>query len=652
MNRRKLTAALSALIIALCPVLNTSAEFQPKERTDLSYSDMKYQKFDNSTLVSASDELKKIAESNAKEKDERVRELIQIMLDQYDLQATMYNIRYNDFYLDVTNESLQTELTQIQEDYQDSNDIIFSALQEIYESDYQDIITDIFDEDFIPSIAYYEDTDEEYLKLSSEELELTMKYEALSAKDYSVQYNGKTWNADELLNNPPNSQADYNKINDMLFDAKNKELGEIYCELLKVRDKIAKLCEYDNYAQYAYENLYIRDYTLDDADKMYSEVKAHFSDISNDLYNGLTVDISTSGLALKQYTSEEVLDTIEPYMSKINPLYGDNFRYMREHGLYNIDPSDTKMAAGYTTSLYSYAVPFIFDSPSGNYDDIRTMVHEFGHANVYYIHPVNALSENMGNSLDTLEIHSQGMEVLFTDYSTEIFGEKAGKVYNDYTLYAMTSSIIDGCLFDEFQRFAYENPDCTLDQLNNEYEKLCGEYGVNYTRDVIYFNDWTEIAHNYNSPMYYISYATSALSALDLWLKNADNRTEALDIYSKLIDCGGSTPYVETLETVGLRNIFDEGTINDIANETVYLLENGVSMPKETQVSVSETVNTVTKSTVASIRTTLETQEYNVEDIFDIVFPIVFTVLGIFILGMLTIVIILIVMIVKRKSKK
>ena len=152
--------------------------------------------------------------------------------------------------------------------------------------------------------------------------------------------------------------------------------------------------------------------------------------------------------------------------------------------------------------------------------------------------------------------------------------------------------------------------------------------------------------------MYYISYATSALSALDLWLKNADNRTEALDIYSKLIDCGGSTPYVETLETVGLRNIFDEGTISDIADETVYLLENGVSMPKGTQVSVSETVNTVTKSTVASIRTTLETQEYNVEDIFDIVFPIVFTVLGIFILGMLTIVIILIVMIVKRKSKK
>lgn len=652
MNRRKLTAALSALIIAVCPVLNTSAEFQPKERTDLSYSDMKYQKFDNSTLVSASDELKKIAESNAKGKDERVRELIQIMLDQYDLQATMYNIRYNDFYLDVTNESLQTELTQIQEDYQDSNDIIFSALQEIYESDYQDIITDIFDEDFIPSIAYYEDTDEEYLKLSSEELELTMKYEALSTKDYSVQYNGKTWNADELFNNPPNSQADYNKINDILFDAKNKELGEIYCELLKVRDKIAKLCEYDNYAQYAYENLYIRDYTLDDADKMYSEVKEHFSDISNDLYNGLTVDISTSGLALKQYTSEEVLDTIEPYMSKINPLYGDNFRYMREHGLYNIDPSDTKMDAGYTTSLYSYAVPFIFNSPSGNYDDIRTMVHEFGHANVYYIHPVNALSENMGNSLDTLEIHSQGMEVLFTDYSTEIFGEKAGNVYNDYTLYAMTSSIIDGCLFDEFQRFAYENPDCTLDQLNNEYEKLCGEYGVNYTRDVIYFNDWTEIAHNYNSPMYYISYATSALSALDLWLKNADNKTEALDIYSKLIDCGGSTPYVETLETVGLRNIFDEGTISDIADETVYLLENGVSMPKETQVSVSETINTVTKSTVASIRTTLETQEYNVEDIFDIVFPIVFTVLGIFILGMLTIVIILIVMIVKRKSKK
>ena len=158
MNRRKLTAALSALIIAVCPVLNTSAEFQPKERTDLSYSDMKYQKFDNSTLVSASDELKKIAESNAKGKDERVRELIQIMLDQYDLQATMYNIRYNDFYLDVTNESLQTELTQIQEDYQDSNDIIFSALQEIYESDLM-----CFDVEYSAFILFGRHSDSEFI---------------------------------------------------------------------------------------------------------------------------------------------------------------------------------------------------------------------------------------------------------------------------------------------------------------------------------------------------------------------------------------------------------------------------------------------------------------------------------------------------------
>ncbi|MGN1481705.1 hypothetical protein [Porcipelethomonas sp.] len=654
MNKRKLISAAMAALIAVCPLLNVSAEVQNIDRPDLNYSDMKYQKFDDSKLTAASDELKSIAEKNTKGKEARVEELINIMLEEYDLQATMYSIRYNDFYFDVTNEQIQDELLELEENYQDYNDIIFSALNKIYNSDYQDIIFDMFNEDYIPAIAYYEESDEEYIKLSKEELELTMEYEKLSAQDYSVEYKGKTWNADELYNNPPESQDEYDRINSMIFTQKNKELGEIYCELLKARDKIAKLYGYTDYAKYAYENLYIRDYSLDDADKMYEEVKTSFSDIYNDLYNSLSFSIYSSGLSQAQYSGEEVMDAIEPYFSEIDPDFAENFQYLRDHDLYNIDPMPNKMFGGYTVSLYSYSVPFIFNCPIGDYNDIRTMIHEFGHANAEFIHPTRAFDESFGNSLDTLEIHSQGMEVLFTDYSDDIFGQKSGKVFKDYTIYAMTSSIIEGCLFDEFQRFAYENPDSTVDQLNAKYEELCGEYGVEYSRDVVYFMDWTDVAHNYNAPMYYISYATSALSSLDLWIKNADDRDSAIDTYKNLIDCQADSPYMETIKKIGLRNIFEPGTITSIAEETSYLLENGTNAAKETDVQTSVSADNSTISTETSViqaENTLKTKDYNVKNIFYIVFSVVFSIIGIFVLGIAAMIIILIVMIKKRKDK-
>ena len=63
---------------------------------------MQYHEFDESKLKNAADELTEIADKNISGKEKRVEELINIMFDEYDLQATLYNIRYNDFYTDVT----------------------------------------------------------------------------------------------------------------------------------------------------------------------------------------------------------------------------------------------------------------------------------------------------------------------------------------------------------------------------------------------------------------------------------------------------------------------------------------------------------------------------------------------------------------------
>lgn len=123
-------------------------------------------------VKNAGDELTEIAEKNISGKEKRVEELINIMFDEYDLQATLYNIRYNDFYTDVTNESIEKELPEIEQNYSEYYDIIFSALNKAYNSDYQDLMFELLDQDIITAITFFHTTDEKYTELSNEESKL------------------------------------------------------------------------------------------------------------------------------------------------------------------------------------------------------------------------------------------------------------------------------------------------------------------------------------------------------------------------------------------------------------------------------------------------------------------------------------------------
>lgn len=647
----QLAAGILALLV-LCPAFTVSADLKNNERKDLTYSEMQYQKFDESKLISAADELKDIASKNPSGKEKRIEELINVMFDEYDLQATMYNIRYNEFYCDVTNESIAKELPEIEEKYYSYYDVIFSALNKIYNSDYQDLMFELLDRDIITAITYYEKTDEKYSELSNEESKLVLEYERLSSFNYSVEYKGQSWTADDLYNNPPENYDEYNRISNMIYSKKNKELGEIYLKLVKIRDKIAKLYGFPNYAEYAYEAKYIRDYSLEDIDKIYEEVKKNFPDLYNNLYKQLSLSLYSTGLANQTYTGEEVLNGIEPYFADIDSEISENFKYMRKYHLYNIDAMPNKMNGGYTVSLYSYAVPFIFNCPKGDFNDFRTMIHEFGHANADFMNPTRAVYEAFGNSLDTLEIHSQGMEALFIEYYDDIFGEKQGKAFTDYTIYSMSSSIIEGCLFDEFQRYAYENPECTLEQLNSKYTQLCNEYGLEYNTDVVYSYDWTDITHNFNSPMYYISYATSALSSLDLWIESINDRDEAVNTYKSLIACSSDTPYIESVESCGLRNIFDSGVVSEIAEETEIVLKNGTIKLNENESSYE--VTEPSEVTEATSKLTSAPMKKTKAKTTGMAIPIMFSLIVIaFILAMLVMIIILIISIKShRKNKK
>lgn len=121
-------------------------------------------------------------------------------------------------------------------------------------------------------------------------------------------------------------------------------------------------------------------------------------------------------------------------------------------------------------------------------------------------------------------------------------------------------------MYDEFQTAVYADPDMTLQEVNRLFKSISEEYGCVYDEGEEESCFWVEIPHTFQSPMYYISYAASALSALDLWLISLEDRDKAVDIYLELAAMGMSRPYRETVETVGLEDIFRERTMRRLAD--------------------------------------------------------------------------------------
>ena len=73
------------------------------------------------------------------------------------------------------------------------------------------------------------------------------------------------------------------------------------------------------------------------------------------------------------------------------------------------------------------------------------------------------------------------------------------------------------------------------------------------------------ISHNYDAPLYYISYAVSALASLQLWTIAQEDFSAAVDCYLSILGQGAyEEGYFTVLENAGLRLFTEPGAVEDI----------------------------------------------------------------------------------------
>lgn len=562
MKKRLLSLLLSLLLLlSLSPTALAAGEqavretnfFTDQEHADLDYAEMEYVHIETEQIFKEADAIRALCQDKANAA--RAAERFAVLIDQVLELATMNTLAYIRHSQNVMDEDAAEELAYCEAAYTEVADAVSQLARDALRSPCGEIFKKNMSEEDAAYYLNYTNMSEEQMSLLAQELALETRYNQAAAS-LSVAYGGKDWTGSSAylaLAAGELSAEEYSAIQQAYVEKQNSILGGIYLEMIPLRRKLAKSSGYDAYPDYAYSAVYQRDFTPEDIRAFHKAVKeGGFYRISDSLTMLASAGLDKE-LYYGDYTGDDTIELVEGYIGQMSSEMAEAYDYMRRHGLYDIKAASYKDGSGYTTILTSYGAPFFFNTPSGFFGDFTTMVHEFGHYNHFYW--VVADLEGEAKSNDLAEVHSQGLELLFSHWYEDIFGESA-QFALDFLMANLVQVICEGALHDEFQQYAYTTENVTLEQLNRKYRQLCAEYGMvdgDDPREMLY--DWVQIPHTFVSPCYYISYAVSAAGAFAFWLDAQQGEYfNAVDDYLRFTALPGEFGFQASFEELKMDN--------------------------------------------------------------------------------------------------
>lgn len=553
------------------PTKATAATTQPQTETSayrwyddagvrhaaLSLGDMPYEVYDIQDFYDLLEELKALARKPGNEG--AITECYQKLLAESCRISTDYALAYIRYMENLTSDYAE-DMTALEDVSTEASDALYQQLVDLLEGDYADLIRKLLGgDDLAEELEDYTETDEALLSLSKEVSRKVQQYNELTLAQISVTLDGETYTMDSL--DEIEEEALYWEVATALGKKENEQLAPILIDLIGLYNQTAELSGYDSYAELAYEG-YSRDYTPEDARALHGAVKESIVPVYQEI--GELVQSYENPDVLGEIDAEKLMEIVGEHIGTVDADLDLSFRHMSQVGLYSIDYY-TGRGDGFTINLPQYNDAAIFMDLVGDDSDLETLVHEFGHYNAGMHQKQQAL--DTGFCMDTSEIHSQGLEVLFLSCADDVYGEENAAVKKLNILYNLLDSIIQGCLQDEFQQLSYaaaKDHKLTVKELNELAYRLYNEYGLETQPGVKEIYSWVEIPHTYESPFYYISYATSAVNALDILSISQEDYREAVDTYMRLTALPMDIPYQKALEQVGLHNTFDADTLQFI----------------------------------------------------------------------------------------
>lgn len=416
-----------------------------------------------------------------------------------------------------------------------------------------------------------------------EENRLATEYRKLIA-GASITFDGKVNNLSQmgpyLIDVNRNIRRDAETTIAAFFSANEDVIDDIYDRLVRVRDKMAKTLGYRDFVELGYIRLGRTDYTYNDVASYRGQVERDLVPLVSEMvadkmkrlgiHNPKSYDLGLdfkSGNPRPFGTPWELIEKAQKMYHELSADTGAFIDFMIERRLLDVETRAGKSGGGFSTYLFDYRSPFIFANFNGTSGDVNVLTHEAGHAFQFYSSRHFQVMEYLVPTYEAAEIHSMGMEFFTWPWMELFFLEDADR-YRYKHLIGTLEFIPYGVLIDEFQHEVYRYPDLTPDERKKVFRRLEKKYLPYKEYENAFFNKgtyWFRQSHVFSLPFYYIDYTLAQVCAHQFWIMDRENHEDAWSRYLRLCKLGGSKPFLELCENVGLKNPFEPGTIKSIA---------------------------------------------------------------------------------------
>ncbi|MDG1478933.1 MAG: M3 family oligoendopeptidase [Myxococcota bacterium] len=370
---------------------------------------------------------------------------------------------------------------------------------------------------------------------------------------------------------------------------KSDALDALYHKLVGCRHQMAGKLGYDSFTELGYRKMLRTDYTHVEVAQFRAEIQAVLVPLAARIRARQAAALGVSdyayhdeavrdlqGVPCPKGDASWMLDQASTLFERMGPDFDRFFSMMRRRDLLDLESRDGKAGGGFCTSFEDHHIPFIFANFNGTQDDVNVFTHECGHAFQCYSAQRQPLSDYIWPTYEACEVHSMGLELMSWPHMELFFGDDADRFRIGHLEDALTF-VPYGTAVDAFQHRVYERPDATPQERAEMWRSVERDFLPWRTYSNMPYAEggriWQRQRHIYMSPFYYIDYCLAQLCALQFWSLARKDQADAMQRYRALCDLGGSKPFTELLEAVGLKSPFEPGVVREVVGEAAAFLE-------------------------------------------------------------------------------
>ena len=381
----------------------------------------------------------------------------------------------------------------------------------------------------------------------------------------------------------PQRESVYHKINRrILSDA--TELEAIFDTLLTKRHQMAQNAGFANYRDYRFAELNRFDYTPEDCRDFHTAVRREIVPLLDQAYRYRKASLRLDRLRpwdlntdpegrppLQPFRDiDELVERSAACLDRLDPDFGNILRRMEAAGHLDLESRPGKRPGGYNMPLLASGMPFIFMNATSSVADMRTLLHECGHALHSYLSKDREPAFTRRVPPEAAELAAMSMELLSMEHWDLFFPDpREWKRARLHQLEMVLKVLPWVATIDAYQHWLYTHPghdqatrrEAWLQTFHRYRAPIVDHTGLEeYTAHL-----WHKQLHLFEVPFYYIEYGIAQLGALAVWRAYRDDPAGTMQRYRQALELGYSCSVPDIYAAMGIPFDFSPEYVTELA---------------------------------------------------------------------------------------